>query len=91
MLYGSVKYGLANGKVVNVDWAGRALLERNQGRELKMGFYQVYLVSGRIEMESLILTKTRTRHLWPMLSKRRDDLFETSAKGGRVFFSHSPN
>jgi hypothetical protein len=80
MLYGSVKYGLTNGKDVTVDWAGRALMERNKGRELKMGFYQVYLVSGRIGMESLMLTKTRTRHLWPMLSKKPDDLFETSAK-----------
>lgn len=44
MLYGSVDYRLKNGKHVSVDWAGRAVLAEHQG-ELRMNFYQVYLVS----------------------------------------------
>lgn len=45
MLYGNVKYGLKNGKDVHVEWAGRALLEKANGK-LKMHFYQVYLDSA---------------------------------------------
>ncbi|KIW99714.1 uncharacterized protein Z518_11127 [Rhinocladiella mackenziei CBS 650.93] len=44
MLYGSVDYGLKNGKDVTVEWAGRAVLVEYQG-DLRMSFYQVYLVS----------------------------------------------
>lgn len=46
MLYGSVRYGLKNGKEVSVDWAGHALLVDDKG-QLKMAFYQVYLVRLR--------------------------------------------
>lgn len=45
MLYGTVDYVLKNGgKNVSVDWAARAHLVEQAG-ELKMDFYQVYLVS----------------------------------------------
>lgn len=43
MLFGNVRYGLVNGKEVVVEWAGRAELVF-EGEEVKMGFYQVYLV-----------------------------------------------
>ena len=47
MLYGSVKYGLKNGKELTVDWAGRALM-RHTKSGVKMGFYQVYLDSAPV-------------------------------------------
>lgn len=45
MLYGTVDYGLKNGKSLTVDWAGRALMMEEKGK-LKLGFYQVYLVGA---------------------------------------------
>jgi len=45
MLYGSVDYGLKNGKALTVEWAGRAIMVEHQDG-LRMGFYQVYLVSS---------------------------------------------
>lgn len=45
MLYGNVQYGLKNGKDCTVDWAGRAKLVE-EGGDLKMKFYQVYLDSS---------------------------------------------
>lgn len=44
MLYGSVDYVLKNGKSVNVEWAGRAVMVEYQGA-LRFAFYQVFLVS----------------------------------------------
>lgn len=46
MLYGSVVYGLKNGKSLTVEWAARALLVEYRG-ELRFGQYQVYLVGFR--------------------------------------------
>jgi len=48
MLYGTVKYGLKNGKTVVVDWSGRALLVKAAGpagtkKAMRMSFYQVYM------------------------------------------------
>lgn len=50
MLYGYVEYGLKNGKEVNVDWAGHAVMvEDKDGKEgLKMKTYQVYLDSAPV-------------------------------------------
>lgn len=47
MLHGEVDYGLKNGKDVNVEWAGRALLVEDGGK-LKMKEYQVYLDSAPV-------------------------------------------
>ncbi|KPI41928.1 uncharacterized protein AB675_5311 [Cyphellophora attinorum] len=47
MLHGSVDYGLKNGKDVNVEWAGRAVLVEDGGK-LKMREYQVYLDSAPV-------------------------------------------
>ncbi|EXJ82157.1 hypothetical protein A1O1_08226 [Capronia coronata CBS 617.96] len=47
MVYGSVDYGLKNGKEVSVEWAGRAIFVEEQGT-LKMSFYQVYLDSSPV-------------------------------------------
>ena len=44
MLYGTVDYGLKDGKKASVDWAARAHLVKEDG-VVKMDFYQVYLVS----------------------------------------------
>lgn len=43
MVYGKVEYGLKNGKEIEVQWAGRAVLEEYQGG-LRFRHYQVYLV-----------------------------------------------
>ena len=51
MLYGTVKYVLkadAEGKEVEVPWAGRVVFDLGSGsgagEDVKMKFYQVYLV-----------------------------------------------
>lgn len=47
MLYGTVRYVLkadAEGKEVEVPWAGRVVFDLGDGSEVKMKFYQVYLV-----------------------------------------------
>ncbi|KIV78567.1 hypothetical protein PV11_06211 [Exophiala sideris] len=44
MLYGTVDYGLKNGKEVTVDWAARAVMAEHQGA-LKFKLYQVYVDS----------------------------------------------
>lgn len=44
MLFGDVDYVLKDGKGTNVEWAARAHFSKAEG-ELKMDFYQVYLVS----------------------------------------------
>ena len=43
MLFGTVEYELKDGKKASVDWAARAHFAQEDG-ELKMDFYQVYLV-----------------------------------------------
>lgn len=49
MVYGSVTYGLRNGKEVKVEWAGRTVFEDQGGDDgLKMRFYQVYLDSAPV-------------------------------------------
>jgi len=48
MLYGSVAYGLRNGKNVTVQWAGRAVLEEDGNKELKFRMYQVYVDSSPV-------------------------------------------
>lgn len=52
MLYGTVSYGLKNGKSSEVDWAGRAHLVKDGG-SMKMDFYQVYLVRTCTARETL--------------------------------------
>jgi hypothetical protein len=44
MLYGTVDYGLKDGREATVDWAARAHLVKHNGAVM-MDFYQVYLVS----------------------------------------------
>lgn len=45
MLYGTVEYGLKDGREAAVDWAARARLVKQDGAVM-MNFYQVYLVSS---------------------------------------------
>jgi len=47
MVYGTVDYGLTNGRHVTVDWAGRAVMTEYEGA-LRMAFYQVYLDSAAV-------------------------------------------
>lgn len=44
MLFGTVDYELRDGKKAHVDWSARSHFAQEDG-ELKMDFYQVYLVS----------------------------------------------
>jgi len=44
MLYGTVKYGLKVGGESSKDWAARAHLVKEDDGNVKMSFYQVYLV-----------------------------------------------
>jgi hypothetical protein len=48
MLHGTVKYGLKAGGESGLDWAARAHLVKEDG-QVKMDFYQVYLVSCNAE------------------------------------------
>ncbi|EXJ59269.1 hypothetical protein A1O7_06701 [Cladophialophora yegresii CBS 114405] len=48
MLYGSVEYGLKNGREVVVQWAGRAVLGEDEEGGLRFRFYQVYLDSAPV-------------------------------------------
>ena len=43
MLYGSVKYAFKTGDEAGSEWAARAVLVE-EGSQLKMDFYQVFLV-----------------------------------------------
>ncbi|MCJ1256431.1 hypothetical protein MMC24_004252 [Lignoscripta atroalba] len=42
MLYGTVGFGMKNGKSNELDWAARAHLVK-EGGEMKLDYYQVYL------------------------------------------------
>lgn len=53
MLYGTVDYGLKDGKNASVDWAARAHLVQEEGT-VKMDFYQVYLVSLHVSCHNEI-------------------------------------
>jgi hypothetical protein len=45
MLYGSVAFTFKAGGGAEVDWAGRAQLEKSADGKYRLKFYQVYLVS----------------------------------------------
>lgn len=51
MLYGTVDYGKKDGGSSTIDWAARAHLVKQDG-DLKMDFYQVYLVSLATMLEA---------------------------------------
>ncbi|ETI21772.1 hypothetical protein G647_05841 [Cladophialophora carrionii CBS 160.54] len=48
MLYGSVEYGLKNGKELTVQWAARAVLGEDDDGGLRFKLYQVYLDSAPV-------------------------------------------
>jgi len=49
MLFGTVEFTFKEGGGSALDWAARAKLVR-EGGKVKMGFYQVYMVSGPVGM-----------------------------------------
>ena len=58
MLYGTVGFGMKNGKSNELDWAARAHLVK-EGGEMKLDYYQVYLVRITFrtgENNSILLT-----------------------------------
>jgi len=63
MLYGTVDYELKDGRRANVDWSARSHFTHEDG-QLKMDFYQVYLVSFCVAKIVLGLTLPRTQQLW---------------------------
>lgn len=60
MLYGTVDYELKDGKETNVEWAARAHFTNAEG-ELKMDFYQVYLVSDSTILKRTLSSDSRHR------------------------------
>ena len=58
MLYGTVDYGLQNGKSLTADWGARAHLVK-EGSGYKMDFYQVYTVSSRDRLSLKCLQRQR--------------------------------
>lgn len=73
MLYGTVDYTLKDGRGTTVDWSARAHFVKKEGEELKMDFYQVYLVSftssssGEVKADFFVCRILRP---WRMLSKK---------------------
>lgn len=53
MLYGTVEYGMKDGSSAAKDWGARAHLVK-EGSDVKMDFYQVYLVSGFSHFVSVV-------------------------------------
>jgi len=45
MIYGTVVWGLKDGRKAEIDWAGRVNMTKEDG-EWKLSFYQVYLHTG---------------------------------------------
>lgn len=77
MLYGTVDYTLKDGRGTTVDWSARAHFVKKEGEQLKMDFYQVYLVSvfffffpsssGKVKADFFVCRILRP---WRMLSKK---------------------
>ena len=70
MLYGTVDYDLKDGRKASIPWAARAHLTKEEG-DVKMDFYQVYLVSFWLVLyvSLLLLTYCRIqRHRIPASS-----------------------
>lgn len=56
MLHGSVALELKNGGSADIEWAGRAELEKSADGKYRLKFYQVYLVSLNIHWKGFKLT-----------------------------------
>lgn len=66
MLYGTVDYELKDGKSANVEWAARAHFTNAEG-DLKMDFYQVYLVGSILPSAAMSSTNSPRRIQQPCL------------------------
>lgn len=53
MLYGTVAFEFKAGGGAEVDWAGRAQLEKSADGKYRLKFYQVYLVSDLFHLIDL--------------------------------------
>ncbi len=51
MLYGNVSLVLKNDARSDLEWAGRAKLVKSDGGQWKFKFYQIYLVSLRLQSD----------------------------------------
>lgn len=60
MLYGTVDYGLKNGKAVTCEWAARAVMAEGQQGQLKFKLYQVYVVRLLLAVMLLPIGKTNS-------------------------------
>lgn len=72
MLYGTVDYGLKDGRKNSVDWAARAHLVK-ENDAVKMDFYQVYLVSAVSCVAGLVQKQEHV--LFAIINKMSDVLF----------------
>jgi hypothetical protein len=70
MLYGSVALELKNGGSADIEWAGRAELEKSADGKYRLKFYQVYLVSLEIDSKGFILTCDRILVLRRLIRNR---------------------
>jgi hypothetical protein len=51
MLYGTVDYGMKDGTSKDgIEWAARMHLVKTEKGDLKLKFYQVYIVSNGVQM-----------------------------------------
>ena len=64
MLHGSVALQLKNGGSAEIEWAGRAELEKTAADgKYRLKFYQVYLVRTLLQMRDVMLMSDRTLEL----------------------------
>lgn len=87
MLYGSVALELKNGGSADIEWAGRAELEKSADGKYRLKFYQVYLVSLDIDWKEFILTCDRILVL-QRLTRNRSKVNYCENSSGHLFVDH---
>jgi len=71
MLHGSVALQLKNGGSAEIEWAGRAELEKTAADgKYRLKFYQVYLVRTSLRMRDAMLMSDRILELQPHTRNR---------------------
>jgi hypothetical protein len=81
MLYGSVALELKNGGSADIEWAGRAELDKSADGKYRLKFYQVYLVSLDIDWKGFILTCGRILVLRQLTRNRSKTPYYENSSG----------
>lgn len=79
MLHGSVALELKNGGSADIEWAGRAELEKSADGKYRLKFYQVYLVSLNIHWKRFILTCNRILVLRQLIRNRSKTKYQENS------------